>query len=234
MRRDYAPPGESVPWRARLAAMRGPVAIFRAVHRHDRRHLRRRVQPDRGCCGRRFRRHRYRCARPAAVADLFKSIESTVVTCGVLFLIVFGANLFSFFMVQTQLPHLLADGARALHLPGVGVMALMIVAYIIFGCFLEGIGMVLITVPVFLPMVMQFGYDPVWFGVIVVIVVEVGLIHPPVGHEPVRHPGQGAGHQDHQHLSRHRAVPDRTAGADHPAILVPQIALWLPKALYGN
>ena len=60
-------------------------------------------------------------------------------------------------------------------------MALIIVAYIILGCFLEAIGMVLITVPVFLPLVQQFGYDPVWFGIIVVIVIEVGLIHPPVG-----------------------------------------------------
>ena len=49
------------------------------------------------------------------------------------------------------------------------------------GCFLEGIGMVLITVPVFQPMIMKFGYDPIWFAIIVVIMVEVGLIHPPVG-----------------------------------------------------
>jgi TRAP-type C4-dicarboxylate transport system permease large subunit len=49
------------------------------------------------------------------------------------------------------------------------------------GCFLEGIGMVLITVPVFLPVVVGFGYDPIWFSIIVVIVVELGLIHPPVG-----------------------------------------------------
>ena len=114
-------------------------------------------------------------------AALLWSIESTVVTSGILFLIVFGANLFSFFMVQTHLPDLMADGARWLNLPGPAVILLMVVAYIILGCFLEGIGMVLITVPVFLPLVKQFGYDPIWFGVILVIVVEVGLIHPPVG-----------------------------------------------------
>ena len=112
---------------------------------------------------------------------MLQSIENTVVICGVLFVIVFGANLFSFFMVQTQLPNLLAQGAHALNLSGPAVMTLMIAATSAFGCFLEGIGMVLITVPVFLPLVKQFGYDPVWFGVIVVIMVEVGLIHPPVG-----------------------------------------------------
>ena len=110
-----------------------------------------------------------------------RSIENTVATCGVLFVIVFGANLFSFFMVQTQLPNLLAEGAHAANLSGPAVMTLIVIAYIVFGCFLEAIGMMLITVPVFLPLVTQFGYDPVWFGVIVVIVAEVGLIHPPVG-----------------------------------------------------
>jgi TRAP-type C4-dicarboxylate transport system permease large subunit len=136
-------------------------------------------------------------------------------------------------MVQTQLPSLLAQGAHALNLSGPAVMALIIVAYIVFGCFLEGIGMVLITVPVFLPLVKQFGYDPVWFGVIVVIVVEVGLIHPPVGlnlfviqaHAP-----------DIKITSIYRGiVPFLLA----PLVLIvlmflfPQIALWLPRALYG-
>jgi C4-dicarboxylate transporter DctM subunit len=60
-------------------------------------------------------------------------------------------------------------------------MITLIVTYIILGCFLEGIGLILITVPVFLPVVVASGYDPVWFGVLVVVVVEMGLIHPPVG-----------------------------------------------------
>ena len=172
--------------------------------------------------------------RRLSLSHLLRSIENTVGICGVLFVIVFGANLFSFFMVQTQLPNLLAQGAHALNLSGPAVMTLIIAAYIIFGCFLEGIGMVLITVPVFLPLVKQFGYDPVWFGVIVVIVVEVGLIHPPVGlnlfviqaHAP-----------DIKITSIYRGiVPFLLA----PLILIvfmflfPQIALWLPKVLYGG
>ena len=60
-------------------------------------------------------------------------------------------------------------------------MIMIILGYIVMGCFLEGIGMVLITVPVFQPIIMKFGYDPIWFAIIVVIMVEVGLIHPPVG-----------------------------------------------------
>ena len=94
--------------------------------------------------------------------------------------------------------------------------------------------MLLITVPVFLPLVKQFGYDPVWFGVIVVIVAEVGLIHPPVGlnlfviqaHAP-----------DIKLTSIYRGiVPFLLA----PLLLIvlmflfPQLALWLPRVLYGG
>jgi TRAP-type C4-dicarboxylate transport system permease large subunit len=93
--------------------------------------------------------------------------------------------------------------------------------------------MLLITVPVFLPLIKQFGYDPVWFGIIVVIVVEVGLIHPPMG----------------LNLFVIQAnAPDMKIGSIYRGIvpfliapfillvlmfLFPGLALWLPKVLYG-
>jgi tripartite ATP-independent transporter DctM subunit len=171
--------------------------------------------------------------RRLTLRALLDAIENTVVTSGLLFVIVFGANLFSSFMVQSKLPQLLADGAHALDLSGPMVMTLIIVAYIIFGCFLEAIGMLLITVPVFLPLVQQFGYDSVWFGIIVVIVIEVGLIHPPVGlnlfviqaHAP-----------DLKLTRLYRGiVPFLFA----PLVLIvlmfwfPDLALWLPRLFYG-
>ena len=112
------------------------------------------------------------------------------------------------------------------------IMALIVVIYIILGCFLEGIGMVLITVPVFLPIVTSFGYDPIWFGVFVVVLVELGLITPPVG----------------MNLFIIRAqVPDVPMKTLYSAILpfliapvvligllfaLPGLALWLPGVLY--
>ena len=234
IRDSYAPASESATWHERLAAIKGPwqfLALFLVTIGGIYAGV---FSPTEaasvgafgaiviGFAGRRL-----------SIKDLLNSIENTVAICGVLFVIVFGANLFSFFMVQTQLPNLLAQGAHALNLSGPAVMTLVIVAYIAFGCFLEGIGMVLITVPVFLPLVKQFGYDPVWFGVIVVIVVEVGLIHPPVGlnlfviqaHAP-----------DIKITSIYRGiVPFLLA----PLILIilmflfPSIALWLPRVLYG-
>ena len=171
--------------------------------------------------------------RRLTVAALRQSIENSVATSCLLFIIIIGANLFSFFIVQTHFPTLLADGAMAMHLPGGAVMVMIIVAYIVMGCFLEGIGMVLITVPVFLPLVMHFGYDPIWFSIIVVIVVEVGLIHPPVGMNLFVIQAQAP---DVRIASIYRGiVPFLIA----PLILIillflfPQLALWLPKTLYG-
>jgi C4-dicarboxylate transporter DctM subunit len=234
VRKDYAPAGGSATIRERLAAMRGPwqfLALFTVTIGGIYAGI---FSPTEaasvgafgaivlGVFGRRL-----------SLAALLHGIENTVVTCGLLFVIIFGANLFSFFMVQTQLPTLLAEGAHAANLSGPAVMTMIVIAYIVFGCFLEAIGMLLITVPVFLPLVTQFGYDPVWFGIIVVIVVEVGLIHPPVGlnlfviqaHAP-----------DIKLTSIYRGiVPFLFA----PLILIvlmfwfPQIALWLPKLFYG-
>jgi TRAP-type C4-dicarboxylate transport system permease large subunit len=98
-----------------------------------------------------------------------------------LFVIVICAVIFSYFVVQTQLPSLLVDWAQSLKLGPTGLICILIAFYIVLGCFMDGLGMILITVPVFLPLIVASGYDSVWFGVILVVVIELGLIHPPVG-----------------------------------------------------
>ena len=171
--------------------------------------------------------------RRMTMRDLLRAIESSVVVSGLLFVIIMGANLFSSFMVQTHLPELLLEGARAFELSGLTVIVLIILGYIVLGCFLEGIGMVLITVPVFQPIVTKFGYDPIWFAIIVVVMVEVGLIHPPVGMNLFVIQAQAP---DVKITSIYRGIiPFLIA----PLILIvllflfPGLALWLPKALYG-
>lgn len=166
-------------------------------------------------------------------ATLWLSIESSIRTSCMLFVIIIGANLFSSFMVQTQFPAMLADGASALKLSAPVVMVMIVLAYIVMGCFLEGIGMVLITVPVFLPLVVKFGYDPIWFSILVVIVVEVGLIHPPVGMNLFVIQAQAP---DVRITSIYRGTfPFLIA----PLLLIiilflfPGLALWLPRLLYG-
>ena len=166
-------------------------------------------------------------------ATLWRSIETSIRTSCMLFVIIIGANIFSSFMVQTQFPTMLADGASALNLSAPVVMVMIVLAYIVMGCFLEGIGMVLITVPVFLPLVVKFGYDPIWFSILVVIVVEVGLIHPPVGMNLFVIQAQAP---DVRITSIYRGIiPFLIA----PLLLIiilflfPRLALWLPKLLYG-
>jgi C4-dicarboxylate transporter, DctM subunit len=234
LRKDYAPMSEGVSLRERIAAMKGPwqfLAVFLVTIGGIYAGI---FSPtEAGSIGAFSAIMLGVAARRLTLSGLLRSIENTVAVCGMLFVIVFGANLFSFFIVQTQLPALLATGAQALHLSGLMVMILIIIAYILFGCFLEAIGMLLITIPVFLPLVKQFGYDPIWFGIVFVIVVEVGLIHPPMGlnlfviqaHAP-----------DMKLTSIYRGiVPFLFA----PLLLIvlmflfPQLALWLPRVLYG-
>jgi C4-dicarboxylate transporter, DctM subunit len=233
-RKDYAPAGPSLPLKERLAALKQPWqfmtlflvtigGIYGGV-----------FSPTEAASIGAFGAITIGAlSRRMTVPSLLRAFENAVVTSGLLFVIVMGASLFSSFMVQTRLPDLLADGARALHLPAAGVTVLIVVAYIVLGCFLEGIGMVLITVPVFLPLVKQFGYDAVWFAIIVVVVVEVGLIHPPVGMNLFV---IQANAPDLKITSIYRGiVPFLLA----PLILIillfffPQLALWLPKVLYG-
>ena len=165
--------------------------------------------------------------------QLTKAVEGTVITSALLFIIIIGATLFAYFIVQTQLPVLLATFADSMNLSGLAVMLIIIAAYVVIGCFLEGIGMVLITVPVFLPLVMKFGYDPIWFSIIVVIVVELGLIHPPVGMNLFVIQAQVP---DVRLTAIYRGIiPFLIAPFLLIALLLafPEIALWLPKKLYG-
>jgi tripartite ATP-independent transporter DctM subunit len=109
------------------------------------------------------------------------ALLETVYTSAMLFFIVIGAFIFSRFIVLTRLPTELVAWVQSLALPGVAVLAAMVIMYLVLGCFLESVSMILITVPVVLPLVMSLGYDGVWFGIFVTLLAEAGLITPPVG-----------------------------------------------------
>ena len=116
---------------------------------------------------------------PAAKAA--ECLGETVRITANLTLIVLGSTIFSYFVVQSGIAKSLVGSIAGLGLAPWGVMLMLVVFYVLLGCFLEGIGMVLVTVPILLPLVVANGFDPIWFGVLLVIVVEIGLIHPPVG-----------------------------------------------------
>jgi tripartite ATP-independent transporter DctM subunit len=170
--------------------------------------------------------------RRLTIAGLLDALRSTAITTAVLFMIVIGATMFANFVVQTRLPNLLIATTEAMELTPLAVMTIIICLYMALGCFLEGIGMVLITVPVFLPVITGYGYDPLWFGIIVVVVVELSLITPPVGMNIFIIQAQAP---DVRLGQLYRGiVPFLFA----PVVLIvllfvfPQIALWLPNLFY--
>ena len=105
----------------------------------------------------------------------------TVVTSAMLFIIIVGAELFSNLSSMTGLPNMLIDAIQGAGLSAYSVIVLMLVIYFVMGMFLDSLGMILLTVPVFYPVIDFLGFDLIWFGIIVVTVTEISLITPPIG-----------------------------------------------------
>jgi tripartite ATP-independent transporter DctM subunit len=111
-----------------------------------------------------------------------KSLYDTTRTSAMIMFMVAGAVMFGRFMAVSRVPFELANWAGALPLPAYAVMAIIIFIYLILGCLIDALALVLLTIPIFYPVaVTTLGYDPIWFGVIIVMVVAMGVITPPVG-----------------------------------------------------
>jgi tripartite ATP-independent transporter DctM subunit len=109
------------------------------------------------------------------------SAEATARNTALIGLILFGAYVLNFIFVGLGVPQALAKLVAAMPLPPWGIMLLIIGFYLALGTFMEGFSMVVTTIPVVFPVVLALGYDPVWFGVIVTMLVEIALISPPDG-----------------------------------------------------
>ncbi len=102
-------------------------------------------------------------------------------TAAAVFTVLIGALLFGYFLTITQTPQKLTAFLTGLGIGRYGVLALIMVMYLVLGCLMDAMAMIILTVPIIFPVIMQLGFDPIWFGVIIVMTVELGLIHPPVG-----------------------------------------------------
>jgi len=109
------------------------------------------------------------------------SVIDTMLNTGMIFTILVGALIFNAFLAVTTIPMELAGWVSGLALPPVFIMVIILLMYIILGTFLDELSMILLTLPIFYPVVIRLGFDPIWFGVVVVLVVEMGMISPPVG-----------------------------------------------------
>ncbi|MFQ5953771.1 MAG: TRAP transporter large permease [Kiloniellales bacterium] len=119
--------------------------------------------------------------RRMTVVRLISCLVDTVRTTAMLFAILIGAILLNNFLVLSNIAALASDWVGGLALPPTAVMVVILAIYLVLGCALDALAMILLTIPIFFPIVLGLGFDPIWFGIIVVMVVELGLITPPVG-----------------------------------------------------
>jgi len=111
-----------------------------------------------------------------------KSLFDTTRTTAMIMLLIAGSTIFGRFMAVSRIPFELATWTSSLDLPAWVVMAIILLIYLVLGCFIDALAMILLTIPIFYPIaVNDLGYDPIWFGVIIVLVVGMGVITPPVG-----------------------------------------------------
>jgi tripartite ATP-independent transporter DctM subunit len=172
--------------------------------------------------------------RRLTVAKFLDAILDTVKTTSMVFFILIGAHFFAPFLALTRIPVNLSGAIGELAIPALAVLLVIIFVYIVLGTFMEGFAMMVLTVPIVLPIITSLGYDPIWFGIIMVLVLEMGLISPPVGlnvfvvkgvapNVPLSQVFQGI-------------LPFWLAMAICVAILImfPQLALFLPDTMMGR
>ena len=106
--------------------------------------------------------------------------ETTRISCMIL-VIVAGATIFGHFLAVTRIPFDIAQVVSEIELPRWCIMLIIIAVYLVGGCIIDSLALIMLTIPIFYPVILFLGYDPIWFGVIIVLVTQIGVITPPVG-----------------------------------------------------
>jgi len=119
--------------------------------------------------------------RRFSAENIHMAVLETMKLVGLIFAILIGAMIFSVFLSLSQMPFALTDFMTGLGLPPVGTMLIIIFLFIIFGCMIDSLALVLLFTPIFFPVISSIGFDPLWFGVIIVIVMQQGMMTPPIG-----------------------------------------------------
>lgn len=164
--------------------------------------------------------------------QVFKeSLADSIQTSAMIFLIMLGANIFGYFLAVTGISHSLAGFLAGMEISKYVILIIIMVIYVILGMFMDTMAMILITVPIFYPVIMQLGFDPIWFGILLVTLCEVGMITPPVGMNLYVIAGISGGVPMGRVFKG--AVPFIVADLVHMALLValPAIVLFVPDLL---
>src|SRR6201992_1694891 len=118
---------------------------------------------------------------PLSRPDMRQAPLQATRTAAAVFTVLIGALLFGYFLTITQTPQKVTEFLTSLGVGSYGVLALIMLMYLVLGCLMDAMAMIILTVPIIFPVIKTMGFDPIWFGVIIVMTVELGLIHPPVG-----------------------------------------------------
>ncbi|MCB1343625.1 MAG: TRAP transporter large permease subunit, partial [Pseudooceanicola sp.] len=116
-----------------------------------------------------------------SLRQFWAASRDAIVTSATVMLILIAAHLINPFLALSHIPTTVGNAIDALGLGVTGTLVLILAIYLVLGCFLEGFAMLVLTLPIFFPIVTGLGIDPIWFGVLVVLTLEMGLISPPVG-----------------------------------------------------
>jgi C4-dicarboxylate transporter DctM subunit len=110
-----------------------------------------------------------------------EALKETTKTTAMIFLIVIGAMIFGAFMTISGLPAALVSFISGMNLPPTGILVIILLIYVFLGCIMDTLAMTLITLPIIFPLILSLGFDPIWFGILFTINVEMALITPPIG-----------------------------------------------------
>src|SRR5688572_25092519 len=113
--------------------------------------------------------------------EIVQSLLEATRTTAAVFTVLIGALLFGYFLTITQVPQKVTEFMVGLGIGRYGVLALIMVMYLVLGTLMDALAMIILTVPIVFPVIKALGFDPIWFGILIVMVAELGLIHPPVG-----------------------------------------------------
>ena len=164
----------------------------------------------------------------AAIADSF---AKTLSTTGMIYLIIFGAILFATFISVTGIADLMSNTVREMDASPIVVVIVIALMLLVLGSFLDGLALMLLTTPIFLPIVLELGYSPIWFGIFLVRTMEIGFVHPPLGLNV--YVIQAIGKDIPLGQIFRGIVPFLIADFFHLAMIIafPVVTLWLPSVM---
>lgn len=119
--------------------------------------------------------------RRLSLAAIRKALVDTTRVTASIFTILIGALLFGYFLALTQTPQAITAFLANSGVGAYGVLALILLMYLLLGCVMDSMAMIVLTLPIIFPIIVQLGFDPIWFGIVLVVVVELGIITPPIG-----------------------------------------------------